>query len=156
MPFPCSVKQTPACPTADISLTLSSAGDVRGIFLKKQWDTPLLQTLKWPWKATHNCCAGNSVLFQYNVVTLSSLSMVLVLSSAHTFNPEWERYCSRLNFTTLQIPLTFTQDYKALFKAQTLWKSNISAVTCNKMSSSCSGKGCNKVCWWVVSGIWPN
>lgn len=31
-PFPCSVKETPACSTADISLTLSSAGDVQGYF----------------------------------------------------------------------------------------------------------------------------
>lgn len=156
MPFPCSVKETPACPTADISLTLSSAGDVRGILLKEQWDIPLLQLLKWPGQAIDDSCAGSSVLHQYNVVPFSCLSLVHVLRLAHAFHPAWKCYCNRLNFTTLQIHLAFTQDYKALFKAQPLWESNISAVTRNKMTSSCSGKGCNKACWWVVSGIWPS
>lgn len=46
MPFPRSVKETPTFPTADISLTLSPAGDVQGIFLKEQWDIPLPQLLE--------------------------------------------------------------------------------------------------------------
>lgn len=30
-----------------------------GIFLKEQWDIPLLQLLKWPWKATDSSCTGS-------------------------------------------------------------------------------------------------
>lgn len=105
MPFPCSVKETPACPTADISLTLSSAGDVQGIFLKEQWDIPPFQLLKWPWKAIDHSCAGSSLLCQDNVVTFSSLSLVLALSLAHAFNPERECYCNRLTSPPCKSPL---------------------------------------------------
>lgn len=101
MPFPCSVKETPACPTADISLTLSSVGDVRGIFLKEQWDIPLPQLLKLRWKAMDNSCADSPVLCQHNVITVS---LVLVLSLAHVFIPEWECYCSRLTSPPCKSP----------------------------------------------------
>lgn len=37
--FPWSVKETPACPTADISLALSSAGDVQGYFWRSTHGT---------------------------------------------------------------------------------------------------------------------
>lgn len=116
MPFPCSVKETPACPTADISLTLSSARDVRGIFLKEQWDIPLLWLLKWPWKAIDNSCAGGSVLWQYNVVTFSSLSLVLVLSLAHAFKPEWECYCNKLTLPSYKSPLRLPKTTKLYLK----------------------------------------
>lgn len=109
MPFPWSVKETPACPTADISLTLSSAGDVRGIFLKEQWDIPVPQLLKLPWKAMDNSCAGNPVICQYNVVTDS---LVLVLSLAHAFNPEWECYCSRLTSPSCKSPFHLPKTVK--------------------------------------------
>lgn len=153
--FPWSVKETPACPTADISLALSSAGDVQGYF----------------WRSTHgtfHCSSswndpeGPQTAVVLAVLSFSSMPCSLFPPFLWSLWWDWLMHPARngnvivTKFSTLQIPLTLTPDYKALFKAQPLWKSNISAMTCNKMTSSCSGKGCNKVCWWVVSGIWPS
>ena len=155
MPFPCSVKETLACPTGDISLTLSSAGDMQGYF--------------WRSSGTFHCSSSwNDPERPRTTVVLPVQSFARVTWLPYPpflwslcwdwlmhFDPGWECYCNRGTSPPCK-SFTFTQDYKALFKAQPFWESNISAVTCNKMTSSCSGKGCNKVCWWVVSGIWPS
>lgn len=94
MPFPWSVKETPACPTADISLTLSSAGDVQGYFWRSSGTFHCSSS--WNDPERPQTAVVLAVLLQHDMVTFSSLPVVLVLRLADAFDPEWECYCNRL------------------------------------------------------------
>lgn len=52
-------KRNPRMPHCWHQLDIVLCRGRAGIFLKEQWDIPLLQLLKWPWKATDSSCTGS-------------------------------------------------------------------------------------------------